>query len=228
MWVGWIGIDMEIKMTRSRRLAHKANSRMGTRRMGLLIGCVLCGIACISLRAAPVLYQTGFEAAEGYTTNDLVGQKGWVGQGSGGNGIVSGWFTGRGQQAYIGFSMPNTNDSSLFVYQPINKTVPQAQFAVTMQIEDSSNTNWDDFYWTVYNQQSQELLTIDFDNFELKLYYRLGGSTNRTWSGLTFSNGVPYQLKVALDFTSNLWNASLNGALIPTNKTISTNTSALN
>jgi len=218
---------MEIKMRAA--LSHKAAFAIGIWRILLLISGIVTVIAPDSLWAAPVLYQTGFESSEGYNTNlDLVGQKGWVGLGSGGNGIVSGWFAGRGQQAYVGFSSPNTNDSSLFIYQPVNKTVPQAQFSVTMQIEDSSNGNWDDFYWSAFNQQGQELFTLDFDNFELKLYYFLGGATNRSWSGLSFSNGVPYQLKVGMDFTANSWNATLNGALVVTNKTLTTNGAALN
>lgn len=182
-----------------------------------------------SSRGAALLYQTGFDANEGYDTNlDLVGQNGWLGQGSGGNGIVSGWFPGKGQQAYVGFSPPNTNDSSLFLFQRINKTVPQAQCSVTFQIEDSSNTNWDDFYWSTYNQQGQRLFTLDFDNFELKVYYILGASTNRTFSGLTFSNATPYRLGVGLDFPSNLWSATLNGTLVATNKPITTTGAALN
>jgi hypothetical protein len=182
-----------------------------------------------SSRGAALLYQTGFDASEGYNTNfDLVGQKGWVGQGSGGNGILPGWFPGKGQRAYVGFSPPNTNDSSLFVFQQINKTIPQAQFSVTFQIEDSRNNNWDDFYWSTYNQQGQKLFTLDFDNYELKVYYILGASTNRTFSGLTFSNATLYQLGVGLDFTSNLWSATLNGAVVATNKSITTTGASLN
>jgi hypothetical protein len=228
MRLGRIGFDMEIQMN-SGSTSQKPTRARVIHRVLWLIGVIVCAIAPGLLSAAPVLYQTGFETSEGYDTNlDLVGQKGWVGQGSGGNGIVSGWFTGRGQQAYIGFSSPNTNDSSLFIYQPINKTVPQAQFSVTMQIEDSSNGNWDDFYWSAFNQQGQELFTLDFDNFELKLYYFLGGSNDRISSGLSFTNGVAYQLKVGMDFTANSWNATLNGALIATNKTLTTNGAALN
>ena len=176
-----------------------------------------------------MLYQTSFEASEGYSTNlDLVGQKGWIGAGSGGNGIVSGVFAGKGQQAYIGFSPPATNDSSLFVYQPINKTVPRTQFSVTFSIVDSSNGNWDDFYWSIFNQQGDQLVTLDFDNFELKAYYILEGSTNRTWSGLTFSNSVQYQLTMTLDYTSNRWSASLGSQVLATNQPITTTNTLLN
>jgi hypothetical protein len=188
--------------------------------VGLYLGVLM---TCDSARAT-VIYQTGFEASEGYTINlDLVGQKGWLGAGSGGNGIGSGFFAGKGQQAYVGFSPPaTTNDTSLFVYQPISKNLSQVQFSVTMAIIDSTTTNRDDFYWSLYNQQGKQLFTLDFDNFELKLYYYLDNTKGRTWTGLSFTNGGDYQLRLALDFTSNLWSATLNGALAATNLPITT------
>ena len=212
----------------------RCQSRGRSRRVACLSGLLLLvALALVqspaSLGAAVLLYQTGFETNEGYDASlDLVGQKGWVGQGSGGNGLVTGWFPGKGQQAYIGFAPPTNSDSSLFVFQPINKSVPQAKFNVTFQIEDSSNTNWDDFYWTTFNQQGQELFTLDFDNFELKLYYRFGGATNRINSGLTFTNGMPYRLAIGFDFTTNSWNATLNGLLVATNQPITTRGAPLN
>lgn len=178
---------------------------------------------------AVVLYQTGFEASEGYSTNlDLVGQQGWLGAGSGGNGILTGFTPGNGQQAYIGFTPPNTTNATLFVYHPINKAVPRVQFSVSFSILDSSNTNYDDFYWAVFNQQGDQLVTLDFDNFWLKAYYILQGATNRTWSGLTFTNGVAYQLIMTLDFTSNLWSAALGPTVLATNQPITTSGSPLN
>ena len=185
-------------------------------------------IASTGSAVAAMVYSTGFETSEGYKTNsDLVGQKGWMGLGSGGNGVVSGFFPGKGQQAYIGFQPPVTNDSSLFIFQPINKTIPQMQCSVTMAIIDSSNTNWDDFYWTVYNQQGKELFALDFDNFYLKLYYQIG-TNDRTWSGLTFSNAIAYKVNVMLDFSNNSWSATLGNSLVATNQPISTNGVSLN
>src|ERR1044071_7587778 len=75
------------------------------------------------LAAQRVVYSTGFEFSEGYTDiqGDLAGHKGWVG--TSGNGIVTNFFEGLGQQAYIGFSAPpgGTNDI-YYVSQPINLT----------------------------------------------------------------------------------------------------------
>jgi hypothetical protein len=201
---------------------------MSSAARGILIGMV-SGLALItSANATVVIYQTSFEPSEGYDTNaDLVGQKGWLGAGSGGNGLVSGYFPGPGFQAYVGFTPPATNDSSLFLYQPVKKNLPQVQFSATMAIIDSKNTNWDDFYWSVFNQQGQPLFTLDFDNFELKLYYYLDNTNGRTWSGLSFTNGVAYPLTLAMDFASNRWNATFNGLPVATNQPITTVGSSL-
>jgi hypothetical protein len=57
-----------------------------------------------------VLYSTGFETSENFTTSaDLAGQNGWQGEGSLSqlwNGVLDGAFAGYGQQAYIGFAAP--------------------------------------------------------------------------------------------------------------------------
>ena len=186
-----------------------------------------------SLKAAaptgPIIYYTSFEPGEGYTTNSaLVGQDGWLGQGTGGNGILQGYFPGAGQQAYLGFTAPIAGDSSLFVYQPLNKTLTRAQFSVTVAIADSSNTNYDDFYWGVYNQQTHQFFSIDFDNYELRVYYWLDNTNARIRSELTFTNGAAYPLTLDMDFSHNLWSATFNGALLATNQPITTTGAALN
>jgi len=196
---------------------------------GVLSGMVLALALITGANASVVIYQTSFEPAEGYNTNaDLVGQKGWIGAGSGGNGLVSGRLPGRGFQAYVGFTPPATNDSSLFLYQPINQSLPQVQFSVTMAIIDSTTSNRDDFYWSVFNQQGQSLFTLDFDNYELKLYYYLDNTNGRTWTGLGFTNGGSYPLSLVMDFASNRWSASFNGAPAATNQPISTVGASLN
>jgi len=202
---------------------------MSSSARGILIGMISALALINSANATVVIYQTGFEPNEGYDTNaDLVGQKGWLGAGSGGNGLVNGYFTGRGFQAYVGFTPPATNDSSLFLYQPVKKNLPQVQFSATVAIIDSKNTNWDDFYWSVFNQQGQSLFTLDFDNFELKLYYYLDNTNGRTWSGLSFTNGGAYPLSLAMDFAGNRWSATFNSLTIATNQPITTVGSSLN
>jgi hypothetical protein len=174
---------------------------------------------------AVVIYQTGFEFSEGYSTNkDLVDQNGWIKFGSGGNGIVTDFIADKGQQAYVGFTPPIPNDSSLFVLQPLDLNASKVQFSVTLAIFDSTppNTNRDDFYWTVFNQQLDQLFTVDFDNQELRVYYILDDNKNRTWSGVNFTNDGAYQLTIAMDFASNRWSATLNGILVTNNQPITT------
>src|SRR5580765_6609135 len=64
--------------------------------------------------AQTLVFSTGFEVSEGYDEGfTLVGQNGWVSSGSGGNGILTNFFEGEGQQGFIGFTSP-TNSSDAF------------------------------------------------------------------------------------------------------------------
>src|SRR5580765_965591 len=105
-----------------------ASTSFSNRLANLLVAGVASALLLIAFPVrALVIYQTGFEFSEGYSTNkDLVDQNGWVKFGSGGNGIVSDFIPGKGQQAYVGFTPPTTNvDSSLFVLQPLNLNAAQ-------------------------------------------------------------------------------------------------------
>ncbi|HOX56893.1 MAG TPA: hypothetical protein P5205_11895 [Candidatus Paceibacterota bacterium] len=180
---------------------------------------------------ATTVYSTGFEISEGYNSEfTLAGQAGWRGIGSGGNGLVVGEFPGQGQQGYIGFEAPAEGDNYLLVYQPINKTLPYVKFSVMFSIYDSSETNenYDNFFWSVYNQEGDELVSLDFDNYERKVYYYLDSTNSRVATGLEFANGVAYPLNLELDFMSNRWSATFNGALLATNQPITTLGSPLN
>ncbi len=184
--------------------------------------------------AVTSIYATGFEASEGYTTNlDLVGQNGCVGSGSGGNGIVAEFFPGLGQQAYVGFTPPSTNDSNLVVWQPINlnpvpTNTPIVSFSALMGITDSSNTNWDDFYWSVYNSQGDRLFTLDFDNYYLEVNYALDGTNQFVSTGATFTNGPIYTLTLTMDFGRGRWSAALSGVVLATNQPMTTTNAPLN
>ena len=178
--------------------------------------------------AAPV-YSTGFNVSEGYNTNlDLVGQKGWRAVGSGGNGLLTSAFPGQGQQAYVGYTAPAAGNSYLFVYQPINKRLPEVQFSVSMSVVDSTTSARDDFHWSVYNQEGDFLFGLDFDNYDLGVYYYLDGTNARAPSGLWFTNNTIYPLTVKMDFSRNRWSATFDGALLATNQPITTTGLPLN
>ena len=180
------------------------------------------------------IYSTQFEAAQGYNTNlDLIGQSGWLGSGSGGNGILPTGFNGQGQSAYIGFDAPHPTNSNLVVWKPVNFNpiaagFPNVKFSVQMQIVDSTNGKRDDFRWSVYNIQGNRLFSLSFDNKYLDASYLLDGTNVLFTTDVLFTNSISYTLTVTMNFASNRWSASLGNALIATNKFITTTNAPLN
>lgn len=180
--------------------------------------------------ASTNLYFTQFEAAEGYSTNfTLVGQAGWIGDGSGDNGVVNQYILGQGQQGLIGGASPIPTDDSLIVWRPIHFNpitagYPIVKFSVLMNIADSLNNQWDTFRWSIYNSQGFRLFSLDFDNYPqyLDVGYRLDGANPTQFTDLKFVNNSNYTLAVTMNFASNRWSATLNGNLITTNQLITT------
>jgi hypothetical protein len=185
-----------------------------------------------SSAASTTIYSTGFEATEGYDPRfTLVGQQGWLGEGTGGNGLFSetNGFPGRGQQAYVGAFPPdpNSEESLLTIWQPINLVsipaqTPIVKFSVQMEIIDSTNGLYDCFRWSVFNTNIDRLFTLDFDNSDLSINYRLDGTNAFVFTGQTFSSNVRYQLLITMDFARNRWSATLDNTLLLTNQLIST------
>jgi len=128
---------------------------------------------------------------------------------------------------------PDQGDGQLTVWRPINfspiaANLPVVQFSVLMSIVDSSNTNYDDFYWSVYNAQGDRLFTLDFDNYYHGIYYALDGTNNWVWTGRTFANDDSNTLVITMDFIQNSWSATFDGVLLATNKPITTTGAPLN
>ena len=194
----------------------------------------------LSLQIAPTLavttnvYSTQFEATQGYNINlNLEGQAGWLGSGSGGNGLITNAIPGQGQSAYIGFDAPNPADDSLVIWKPINFNAvaagyPVVKFSTQMWIEDSTNSFYDIFRWSIYNTQGDRLFSLDFDNDFLDISYLLDGTNNIQFTTNQFVNATTYTLMVTMDFASNRWSASFNGAIIATNQFITTTNAPLN
>jgi len=200
--------------------------------------CVLAAIALAVARQAGAaltnIFSTQFEATEGYNTNlDLIGQNGWLGFGSGGNGLEPNAFTNQGEQAYIGYFAPDPGDDQLSVWRPINfspipTNIAFVRFSVLMSIVDSSSTNYDNFYWSVYNAQGNRLFTLDFDNYDLGIYYLLDGTNDFVWTGEEFINDDIATLVITLNFLQNSWSATFGGVPLATNQPITTIGSPLN
>ncbi|HEY9174131.1 MAG TPA: IPT/TIG domain-containing protein, partial [Verrucomicrobiae bacterium] len=192
----------------------------------------------VALRLYPatgggVLYATGFELWEGFWGSALAGYGGWTKYGNGGNGVVQEFLPGYGQNAYIGYAPAPSSGEALFVWTPLDYTpntniLPVVRFSVVMQIVDSSTPQYDDFEWQVYNRVGDRLFTLDFDNSNLNLYYRLGGSSPYVDTGFDFENGTTYALTMVMDFGANQWNAYLGAIQVVTNQPISVGGAALN
>ena len=202
-------------------------SRFPARTLVFVLLNLMLGLPC--LEAAVPIYSTEFEASEGYDFNyTLAGQNQWTGSGSGGNGLVDGFFSGLGQQAFIGYTPPAAGDDALHVWQPLyydpqSSNTPVVVFSTVLAIYDSTNGLYDDFYWSFYNSQNDRLFSVDFDNNDLNIYYALDG-TNALFvpTGWTISDGVEYELTITADFAANTWDADIGGTMIITNQPITT------
>lgn len=182
---------------------------------------------------AVVLYETGFEIGEGYqpAAADVPlwdQDMGWNAEGSGGSGLVTNFFVGYGQQAFVGFAPPATKDEVLSVWRPVGTAAPPPgmpvlKFSTLMQVVDSSNHRYDDFRWSVYNSAGDRLFTLDFDNFRGEIFYALNGE-NATFrsTGFAFSNDDVYLLEIYMNFARNDWQALLNGQVVVDAQPIST------
>lgn len=203
---------------------------VGTFALGLL-----CLVGIGASGATATVYATRFEVSEGFSTSaDLAGQQGWTSAGSGGNGIVSNFFDGLGQQGYVGFAAPNPGYSSLGVWRPLNFDSSNAslvRFSVDMSVIDSTTTNRDEFYWAVYNKAGHRLFAVLFDNKDLSVWHELDDGflydTGWGFDNGNFTNGF-YALDITMSFPSNRWSAFLNGTKIVTNQPITKTGAVLN
>ncbi|MCL5097175.1 MAG: hypothetical protein M1608_06565 [Candidatus Omnitrophica bacterium] len=183
--------------------------------------------------APVVLYSADFSAPAYDINFTLIGQNGWVGAGSGGNGLVTNFFPDLGQQAFIGFSPPEGTNDTLNVWHPIDfvpptNTLVHVQFSVLMAIFDSTNQHYDDFRWSIYNTNADRLFSVDFDNSSLTVSYGLDNGAGFVSTGAAFTNSIIYTLLVDMNFTSNLWSATLSGKPLVTAQPMTTVGAPLN
>ena len=177
------------------------------------------------------VFSANFGTAQGYDPAlTLAGQQGWLQTGTGDNGIVTNFFTTSLSQAFVGYSGGN----NLQLERPFNHTPdlvnrPIVKFSVKMQIFDSTNFQYDHFRWRFFNQSTQRLFSIDFNNADYSIATVLdGASATNNFSATTFNNATAYTLSVVMDFSSNRWTALLDDKVIAANQPITTAGSALN
>lgn len=189
---------------------------------------LVLGLAAGQIAAAAqgtVLYSTGFENAEGFSTQfTLAQQNGWVAEGTGGNGLLVEAFPGMGQQAYIGFHPPTDRTDFTSVWKPLNVApLPAGQkvvrFSVVMQIVQSTGGGDDAFRWSVYSAGGTRLFSLDFDTRTTNIDYILSDGQFRS-TGYTFDFDGVYDLTIWMNFQNNHWTALLNDRVIVNSETI--------
>ena len=194
---------------------------------GLLAACaLLLLLPPIAFAGSTVIFSTGFEQSEGYIAGfPLDGQRGWVANGTGGNGVLS----GVNQQVFLGYNAPlSDSETSTTVWKPLNYGSVLSnsilKFYVEMAVIDSSPgvIDRDEFRWSVYNTNDDRLFSLIFDNGSLEIFSFLSDGTTYD-TGISFKNGVSYTLVILMDFAQNRWNASLNGSDLKINGPISVN-----
>ena len=191
-------------------------------------------LSILSTTAVVDLYNTSFDAAEGYTTKaPLVGQRGWrsvlAADGSvitGGNGVLANQFPSLDQQGYVGLTPLSNQAASLQVYQDLGYSFtadnPVVSFSALVKIAPSTNGHYDRFSFTADRaagngaaaQAAGKYFSLIFDNATGKILYQLNDGNAPVDTGVTFSTNVAYSLQMSLDFLNNAWGATLNGATL--------------
>jgi len=188
-----------------------------------------CG-ALVATANPAVVYTTGFESPDFKPDLALVPQGGWVNNVTGGDQVVTEFFTGGGQQALLGYSAPQQGSpTSVSVWKPLNfdpltAHQPLVTFKVSFAIYDCTAANLafrDAFRWSVWNQTNR-LFTLDFDNATLEISYKLDDaedglfpSTQAVFERVNPDAGTGlYDLEIHMDFALNRWSAVLNDITI--------------
>jgi hypothetical protein len=189
--------------------------------------CLVCAGAAWSQAGAATftnLLAIDFEASEGYTAGlPLAGQGLWMSNDpTKGCGIEALW-PGLGLQAYVGLTPLSFGKDTLLErypvayptpFDPVARQTPCVSFSVLLRIEPSTQGLSDDFIWEFDTSQRDLLFFVDFDNSTKRVYFGTNGNDYSYSNGIQFSNSVLHRLQVDMDFTSNLWSASLNGRSI--------------
>lgn len=165
-----------------------------------------------------VIYQTGFDAAEGYVANSpLGGQGNWVAYPPDfsypGQGVVS---TSSGQQGYVGKGDPGTGSFNSVIQFIEVEQEPGTVMELTTKITivDSTDLKRDFFYLDVSNIYGYWLLSLRFDNSTRRIFYYSISTGSFVDTGLKFSRGTPFDVKIIMDFHANRWSASTNGLVL--------------
>jgi len=184
------------------------------------------GLATYALGQERTVYYTGFESEQDFDMEfTLIDQDGWQGEGTGGTGLVENNIDGMGQQAYIGYWPPEeATETFTSLWRPVEGIEPEeTKVTVTalMMIVDSTNGQRDDFRWTLYNDNVQRLVTLDFDNGTRNINYSLDDDIFLP-TGYSFEHEALYDLKFVMDFAANTWTVSVGDEVLLNAKKLTT------
>jgi len=184
------------------------------------------GLATYALGQERTVYYTGFESEQDFDMEfTLIDQGGWQGEGTGGNGLVENNFDGMSQQAYIGYWPPEeATETFTSLWWPVEGIEPEetkVTVTVLMMIIDSTNGQRDDFRWTLYNDNVQRLVTLDFDNGTRNINYSLDDDIFLP-TGYSFEHEALYDLKFVMDFAANTWTVSVGDEVLLNAKKLTT------
>ena len=182
---------------------------------GFLSGAVA---ALLSTAQAELLYTTDFEAFP-------AGPDRWVGFapdpwlgnsiGSGSHGVDDDQVAVLGKTAYLGANQPNTTLVTVarqIDHDPATSGAARITVDCLLGIEDSTNGRRDSFFLSIYNSTGTWLAALRFSN-ELATFgiWREDGVNAPVDTGVPFLPGELHLVGIEIDFTSNRWQADLDG-----------------
>ena len=166
------------------------------------------------------LYFTDFESFPG-GSNQLAGTDGWLASNT--TDGVAGIAGTSNKEAYVGYN--STAESDVFAWRPINYDpvaagTPVMEFDVNLSVIDSTNGSYDSFSFQLYNEATELICSLEFDNANLNIN-RWDGSASSYQVG-TFANDAWYALKLTFDFAANRWSARLGNTSLFVNQPMNT------
>ena len=169
----------------------------------------------LSHGADAIVYEEDFE---GFAVADdgLLGNGGWVGEGAGeglhGIDEVSVEF---GRSAFLGYfpltgSIPSNVTTRVLrpiFFDAVSEGTPEVTVAAFLGIQDSTNDEGDDFFFSVFNSDGKLLASVNFDNSgQAPAIFRFD-SANSFPTGAEFFYDEVVDFSVEINFEENRWTA---------------------
>ena len=174
----------------------------------------------ISVLKGEIIYETDFDD---FTTgpNEWAGNNGWISNDvtTGAQAIEENLLPALLNVATLGFERPNSDLTFVGLkleYDHVATGKPIIGIDTILGIEDSTNNQRDDFYFSIYNAGGDRLASIRFDNQDPDdLNSQFGiwreDGVNQFDTQLDFIPGELYNLFVKINLNDNTWSADIDG-----------------